>query len=122
IERQVAVLASAFPIAVTYNGTPLPRPLAPDARAHVATPVGLVHLAGAQDGNATSSLLLVLQGTVVYGDPRLDAGGNVVHLDPRRFQARLPEHDVLVDEAAALQAVEAVLKAMWRARLEAAKR
>jgi len=122
VERRVSVLASAFPIAVTYNGVALPRPLAQDARAYVATSVGQVYLAGAEDGSASASLLLVLQGTVVYGDARLDGDGNVVHLDPRRFQARLPEHDVLVDEAAALQAVEAVLKAMWRARLEAAKR
>ena len=122
LERRVALLASAFPIAVTYNGARLPRPLAVDAKAFVATTVGQVHLAGAEDGRAASSLLLVLQGTVVYGDARLDRDGNVVHLDARRFQARLPSHDVLVDETLVLQQVEAVLKAMWRARLDEAKR
>ncbi|HEV2978779.1 MAG TPA: ATP-binding protein [Casimicrobiaceae bacterium] len=122
LERTMSVLACAFPIVVIYNGVALPRPLALDAKPYVASAVGQVHLAGAQDGRAVSSLVLVLQGTVVYGDSRLDRDGNVVHLDPRRFQARLPDHDALVAEAEAVEEVEAVLKAMWRARLEEAKR
>jgi hypothetical protein len=122
LEGKLADLASAFPIPVSCNGLLLPRPLALDARAYVATPVGLVHLAGTEDGKTAASLLLVLQGIVVYGDPRLDREGNVVHLDPRRFVARLPERDVLVDEAEVVQEVEAVMKALWRSRLDEAKR
>jgi hypothetical protein len=120
--RRVAVLASAFPIPVVCNGAVLPRPLALDARAYVATAIGQVHLAGTEDGRATTALLLVLQGLVVYGDARLDRDGNVVHLDARRFRARLPDRDMLVDEAEAVQQVEVVLKALWRDRLAEAKR
>lgn len=98
------------------------RPLAPDAKHYVATPIGQVHLAGLDDGQASASLLLLLRGSLVYGDARLDCDGNTVHLDPRRFHARLPARDALVDETGALRVVEAVLKAMWRARLEEAKR
>lgn len=120
--RRMAMLASAFPIPVLCNGSLLPRPLALDSRAYVATTIGQVHLAGTEDGRATTSLLLVLQGLIVYGDARLDRDGNVVHLDARRFRARLPDRDMLVDEAEAVQQVEAVLKALWRERLAEAKR
>ena len=108
------------PIAVGVN--PLPRPLALDAKPYRATAIGQVHVAGLDDGHATASVLLVLQGLLVYGDAQLDRDGNIVHLDPRRFHARLPRRDALIDEAGVLHLVEAVLKATWRARLEEAKR
>jgi hypothetical protein len=122
LDRRMAALASAFPVAVVYNGAVLPRPLALDARPYKTTTIGQVHVAGLDDGKAAASILLVLHGLLVYGDARLDGDGNVVHLDPRRFHARLPERDTLVDEAGTLRAAEAVLKALWRARLEEAKR
>lgn len=122
LDRRMEALASAFPIPVIYNGHALARPLAVDARRFVATEVGQVHVAGTEDGKAARSTLLVLQGFVVSGDPRYDCGGNVVHLDPRRFLARLPERDVLIDEEEATKQVDATLKALWRTRLEQAKR
>src|SRR5207249_3909587 len=70
----------------------------------------------------TTSTLLVLQGFVVTGDPLFDREGNVVHLDPRRFLARLPDRDVLIDEADVVKQVDATLKALWRARLQEARR
>jgi hypothetical protein len=122
LDRRMEALARAFPVAVVYNGFALPRPLAVDAKAYVTTAIGQVHVAGLDDGRAAASILLMLQGQLVYGDAQLDGDGNVVHLDPRRFYARLPERDALVDEAGALRAVQAVVKAIWRARLEQAKR
>lgn len=121
-EERMRVLASAFPIAVLCNGVGLPRPLAPAAKRYQATAIGQVHLVGTEDGNAATSILLVLEGFVVYGDPRFDYRGNVVHLDARQFRARSPDQDALVDEARVVRQVEATLKAMWRARLQAAKR
>ena len=121
LERRMEVLASAFPIPVLYNGVALSRPLALDSKTFVATPIGQVHLAGTEDGKAVASTLLVLQGFAVHGDPRFDRDGNVVHLDPRQFGARLPDRDVLIDEAEAVGRVEAQLKAMWRALLIEAK-
>ena len=69
--------------------------------------IGDVHLAGTEDGKAAASTLLVLQGFVVSGDPRFDRDGNVVHLDPRQFLARLPDRDVLIDEADVVKQVDA---------------
>jgi hypothetical protein len=48
---------------------------------------------GTEDGKAAASSLLVLQGATFWRSavrPRR----NVVHLDPRRFRARLPDRDV----------------------------
>lgn len=122
IEERMEILASAFPIRVLYNAAVVPRPLALDGMQYQATAIGQVHLVGTEDGNAVASILLVLQGFTVYGDPRLDREANVVHLDSRQFQARFPERDVLLGEADVVRQVEAALKAMWRARLQAAKR
>ncbi len=99
-----------------------PRLLARDARSYLATPIGQIHLAGVTGGRPTTAVLLLLNGSIVYGDRRLDREGNVVHLDPRRFHARWPERTVLVDEVGTLRAVETTLKALWRARLADAKR
>ena len=122
LDRRMEALASAFPISVIYNGHALARPLAVDAMPFVATEIGEVHLAGTEDGKAASSTLLALQGFVVSGDPRFDRQGNVVHLDSRRFLARLPDRDVLIDEEEATRQVDVVFRAMWRTRLEEAKR
>ena len=122
LDRRMEALASAFPIPVIYNGHALARPLAVDGVSFVATEIGEVRLAGTEDGNAVRSTLLVLQGFVVSGDPRFDREGNVVHLDSRRFLARLPDRDVLIDEDEATRQVETTLKALWRTRLEEAKR
>jgi len=121
LEPRMAVLASAFPLPVLYNGVALPRPLALDGKPFVATPIGPVHLAGAEDGRAVAATVLVLQGFTVYGDGHFDRDGNIVHLDARQFAARLPDRDVLIDEAEAVQRVEAQLKALWRVRLTEAK-
>jgi hypothetical protein len=120
--RRIEVLASAFPIPVIYNGARLARPVALDSKPFVATPIGHVHLVGTEDGKAVASTLLVLQGFAVHGDPRFDREGNIVHLDPRQFDARLPDRDVLIDEGDVVKHVDAHLKAMWRVRLEDAKR
>ena len=122
LDRRMEVLASAFPIPVLYNGRALARPLALDAKRYVTTDIGDVHLVGMEDGKAVASTLLVLQGFVVSGDPRFDREGNIVHLDPRQFLARLPDRDALIDEADAVKQVDASLRAMWRGRLEEARR
>lgn len=122
LDRRMEVLASAFPIPVLYNGRSLARPVALDAKPFAATPIGHVHLVGLEDGKAVASTLLVLQGFVVSGDPRFDREGNIVHLDPRQFLARLPDRDVLIDEADVVSQVDASLRAMWHARLEEARR
>jgi hypothetical protein len=122
LDRRMEGLASAFPIPVLYNGRALARPLALDTQRFVVSDIGDVHLAGTEDGKAAASTLLVLQGFVVSGDPRFDRDGNIVHLDPRQFLARLPDRDVLIDEADVVKQVDAFLKTMWRGRLEEARR
>jgi hypothetical protein len=122
LDRRMEGFASAFPVPVIYNGARLARPVALDSKPFVATPIGQVHLVGTEDGKAVASTLLVLQGFAVHGDPRFDREGNIVHLDSRQFDARLPDRDVLIDEADVVKQVDAHLKAMWRVRLEEAKR
>jgi hypothetical protein len=102
------------------DGNRWPRPC--DAKPFRAAAIGQVHLAGLDDGRATRSVRLLLQGLLVYGDAQLDRDSNIVHLDPCRFHARLPQRDALVDEVGVLHVVETVLKAMWREHLEEAKR
>jgi hypothetical protein len=121
LARRMEALASAFPIPVIFNGCSLPRQLAIDARRFVATEIGAVHLVGLDDGKATAAMLLVLQGLVVDGDPRFDREANIVHLDPRRFLARLPDRDVLIDADEGTRQVRAVLETLWREHLTMAK-
>jgi hypothetical protein len=122
LDRVIARLARGFPIRVTCNGVALRRPHAPEALPLVPTAIGGVYLAGAEEGVATRETALYLQGLPVEGSEGLGRTCNVVHLDPARFQGRLPDRARLIEHEARLEEVERTLAGLWRDRLAAAKR
>ena len=122
LDREIVRMTRGFPIPVEYNGVRLRRPHAPDALPYARTAVGLMHLAGIEGGVPTRESAVYLQGLMVEGPVLLGSPCNVVHLDPVRFQARLPDRDRLIEQEAALEHVDAALAALWRDRLLAAKR
>jgi hypothetical protein len=120
LDREIVRMTRGFPIPVEYNGVKLRRPHAPDALPYARTAVGLMHLAGIEGGVPTRESAVYLQGLLVEGPMLLGSPCNVVHLDPVRFQARLPDRDRLIEHEAALEHVDAALAALWRDRLLAA--
>jgi hypothetical protein len=122
LDRVIARLARGFPLRVSFNGLALRRPHAPEVLPLVATGIGGVYLAGAEDGAATRETVVYLQGLPIEGSEGLGRTCNVVHLDPERFQGRLPDRDRLIEHEARLEEVERALATLWRDRLVAAKR
>ncbi|MGH9895583.1 MAG: hypothetical protein ACREA0_27090, partial [bacterium] len=89
--------------------------------------VGEVYLYGAMPGEdwtyASDEIACYLQGLPVY---TCGYGGRservaIVHLDPTRFLARLPDRDRLIDEPEAIDAVRASIKSLALTRLRAQK-
>lgn len=122
LDREIVRMTRGFPIPVHYNGVRLRRPHAPGALPYVATSIGPVHVAGLEDGAVTRETAVYLQGFMIEGPVLFGSPCNVVHLDPVAFRARLPDRDRLIDHDAQIERVEAVLAALWRERLVAAKR
>ena len=118
IERMLC----AFPLPVFFNGRAIERPYAEAALACTDTSVGRVHLHGYRSGTPATGTLLVLQGFVV-GEPVFWVGErlDVVHLDPRRFIARLPDRTELIDAEDQKRRAFAAIGALWRGVLERRK-
>lgn len=115
-------LCRGFPVAVRFNGVEIDRPYAPERLSLIDTDVGMVHLAGIQDGKASRDTLVFLQGLCVIDVAFHAADGvNIVHLDPARFLARLPDRDTLIDEDEQRKRIEAALRVLWRGILIARK-
>lgn len=122
LDQRMDELCLGFPLPVHYNGTALRRPLAVRHLEWQASPIGLIHLAGASDGRYAHEHIVFLQGFCVYRPPWCGAAeANIVHLDPTQFMARLPDRDKLIDEDVQRKRIEAEVKACWRRTLEAAK-
>lgn len=114
LRSRVEHLCCGFPLPVSYNGSELSRPYANLPQA-VTTDIGRVALIGTQNGEFSSSTVVFLQGFCVAEPHWLHPRHvNVVHLDPARFIARLPDRDQLIDADEQLQQVECCLRALWR--------
>jgi hypothetical protein len=122
LAARIERLVCAFPLPVWFNGRPIERPYAESALACTDTPVGRIHLHGYRSGAPAIGTLLVLQGFAV-GDPVCWVGDplDVVHLDPRRFIARLPDRTQLIDADEQHRCVAAAIAALWRSVLERRK-
>jgi hypothetical protein len=122
LDERIAALCAGFPVDVCFNGEPVERPWAEGQLPFVSTPVGALHLCGTTDGRHSHDTIVFLQGFEVMRPvwARRDEV-NVLHLDPRRFMARLPDRDKLIDEDLQRRAIDAALKAAWRDVLLAAK-
>lgn len=122
LSQRIDSLCEGFTVEVCFNGRLLERPLAPGRLATLPTPIGLVHLCGADDGRYSRDTLVFLQGFCVMRPPWCQADQvNVVHLDPRQFLARLPDRDRLIDEDVQYRRIEAELRSCWRQTLEQAR-
>ena len=119
-------LVRGFPIPVQLNGQELPRPYALDAEDldFVDTEIGKVHLGGTQTGHSSCLDVVFLQGFCVIDDGTWGRAEqvNVVHLDSRKFLARLPDRDKLIDEEEQCKLIYATMKRLWRVVLEERKR
>lgn len=124
LAQRIGDICRGFPVAVEFNGHGVHSPDAPDALDYHATAVGTVHLEGTHDGKSTQHTRFYLQGICVYREPRYHGcrdSSNVVHLDPTRFLARLPDRDKLIDEEEQAGVIDNELKTLWRRILEERK-
>lgn len=116
LEYCLADLVGGFPLQVTYNGVVMERLDSLDSRAFIPSPIGWVYLAGRDDGQAARKFVAYLQGMRILAPLCYRSGErmNVLHLDPRRFMARLPDRDRLIDEEAQRQLISTTLGILWR--------
>jgi hypothetical protein len=122
LSDRIGPLCAGFPVEVIYNGKPLDRPYAQDRLKSIRSTIGEVHLVGTLSGNHADEMLVFLQGFRVYYPCFYSpARVNVVHLDPERFMARLPDRDKLIDESDQIKLIDAEIKQQWRSILEVAK-
>lgn len=127
LEAALRQRARGFPIPVYYNGQALPRPHALDSgRRFEGTAVGDVYLHGAMSGKdrwgASHALACYLQGLPVHATAWEDGERTtLVHLDSRRFLARLPDRDTLIDAPEAIDQVEKEVARLAQERLRRLK-
>lgn len=122
IESHLNRLAKGFPINVLFNGIALERSRALTAGLlFVDTEMGPMYIRGLTEGEnwlqISDGLHLYLQGLPVYHSDQDRIAGHVVHLDPTRFHARLPDRDKLIDEVAVIADVKRVLQREARRKL-----
>lgn len=123
LSERMGKLCAGFPTEVVYNGNAVPRPYAQGRLELTGSAIGEVHLAGAVSGDHTPDTLVFLQGFLVHSPSHYQSARvNVVHLDPERFMARLPDRDKLIDEPEQLKVIDSEVRRQWRAILEAAMR
>ena len=119
VAARLAELAKGFPIPVLFNGQALQRAWALDSgRSFIDTAIGKVSLAGFGAGEdwtrPVEELQILLQGLPVYRTQGYWRGNasmpNIVHLDSRRFHARLPDRDTLIDAEEVVMRVQETVR------------
>lgn len=127
LDGRMGQMCRGFPVSVEFNGRALARPDAIDAAngdGFYDTPVGAMRLTGSVDGKCSSHTRVYLQGFCVNRRPsyfnEADVS-NVVHLNPARHLARLPDRDKLIDEDTQLAAVDEEIARLWRQTLQTRK-
>ncbi len=120
VARAVAAYARGYGIDITFNGEVQERPHDRVALTGVDTEIGFVHLAGLKIGQYHNRLTVYLLGIEVYRVSE-HGYGNIVHLDPTKFAARMPDRDRLIDEHEAIGRVSAVITDLWKAHILAEK-
>lgn len=124
LEAALRQRARGFPIPVLYNGEALPRPHALDSgRRFEGTAIGDVYLHGAmRHMDRWGALACYLQGLPVHATACEDGERTtLVHLDSRRFLARLPDRDTLIDAPEAIDQVEKEVARLAQERLRRLK-
>lgn len=118
--------AKGFPVKVILNGEDVPRNDALDADGanFVETEIGMMSVPGFETGVESSLYICYLQGFNVHcSHPYFgnDVNRTVIHLDPKKFVARMPDRDVLIDEKERVVEIRNEICAQWRKLLEKKK-
>jgi len=110
-------ITRGFPIPVIFNGVTQPRLHAPGNMHFVETDIGLVHIAGRDNGKHATGTAVYLQGLLV-GDSSRDYYNchselDVVHLDSAKFMARMPDRTELIDAPEQRSKIAAAIHGEW---------
>lgn len=114
----IGMFAKGFPVRVVRNGEVCGREHALDAsdRNFIKTDIGMISIPGIETGNVRGQTVYYLQGFKVHSSSTCFGDGNdtiVVHLDPAKFVARMPDRDVLIDAADRVREVEKGIDGLW---------
>ena len=122
LDQQIDRITRGFPIPVVYNREPQARLHSLAAKPYVKTDIGSVYLSGTNTGEPATDTALYLQGLPVGGRERYydcDHGRvDVIHLDPTRFMARMPDRTELIDAEEQSRLIDAAVRKQWRSVLE----
>lgn len=124
IKEALKHYARGFPIKVLFDGEDLPRPDAINGEKYfIETEIGQIHLPGFDNAkHVTYEITVYLQGLPVHGEINFRTVKQVVHLDCKRFSARMPDRDKLIDENQVLDLIFKTIKDLWRVRMGKAKK
>lgn len=133
IELLLKCLAKGFSIPVFYDGAELDRPYSLDKGEveFIETSIGFCAMSDFDDDTligksglyyrdyGTDVTYLFYQGLPVdsiWGREESNRvrPGNIIHLDELQFDVRMPDRDVLIDQAVQSGKIETVLKELWR--------
>lgn len=111
-------ITRGYPVPVRFNGADMARRHGVASLGFTATDVGLVHLAGRDSGRPSVGTVLYLQGQALGDDERGyfgDCGGcDVIHLDPQRFAARMPDRAELIDADEQRHVIDEAVRRLWQ--------
>lgn len=114
-----------YPIETTFGGNLLPRSHAEDHMEFIDTPIGRMHLSGLQDGTPSCGLVLYIQGQLLPRSSRdyycWHGQLDVVHLDPSKFTARMPDRSELIDADKQMATIHEAIRDQWRTHLMSQK-
>lgn len=111
-------ITRGFPIPVVFNGVTQPRLHATTSSMHfVDSDIGLIHIAGRDNGKRATGMAVYLQGLLV-GDSSRDfycchSGLDVVHLDSTKFMARMPDRSELIDAPEQRSRIAGAIHCQW---------
>jgi len=120
LASRIEDLCRGFSVPVEFNGKPLPRTHALRDLRPISTPIGDIHLIGTHSGRHATATVAYLQGFRVMTLPNYnvyDETPNVVHLDSKKFLARLPDRDTLIDADVQEQKIREHVRMAWREAL-----
>lgn len=115
LDAHIARMVRGFPVRVFFNGVELRRSHSDATPGFHRTAIGLVRLAGEDNGRATLAAAWYLQGLLVMANDYFcdNVCVNVVHLDPARFTARLPDRRTLIDADQQRRVIDHVIADLW---------
>lgn len=118
LDQRMDRITRGFPVPVRFNGVDMERRHSIASLGFTPTDAGLVHLAGWNTGRPAIDTVLYLQGQPL-GDIEWGYFGDygecdVVHLDPQRFAARMPDRAQLIDAAEHRKLIDAAIRQLWQ--------